>query len=75
MIETMCNLEMCSPPSFLHASTPNDTSRGSYKHVGPTKLTSYVSVQVVLVYFEGCCVKLFSPRGFNYGGVQHGRSG
>jgi hypothetical protein len=35
MIETMCMLEMYFPP-FLYARTPNDTSRGSDPHIGPT---------------------------------------
>jgi hypothetical protein len=50
MIETMCMLEMCFPASFLYARTGtlNDTSRGSDPHIGPTILTQYVSVQVVL---------------------------
>jgi hypothetical protein len=32
MIETMCMLEMYFPPFFGYATTPNDTSRGSYSH-------------------------------------------
>jgi hypothetical protein len=39
MIETMCMLEMCFPPSFLYAITTNDTSGGSDTHSGPTILT------------------------------------
>jgi hypothetical protein len=39
MIETMCMLEMCFPSSFLYATTPNDTSRGSDTHIGSTILT------------------------------------
>jgi hypothetical protein len=39
MIETMCMLEMCFPPSFLYATTPNDTSHESDTHIGSTILT------------------------------------
>jgi hypothetical protein len=39
IIETLCMLEMCFPPPFLYARTPNDTSRGSDSHIGPTILT------------------------------------
>jgi hypothetical protein len=39
MIETMCILEMCFPPSFLYATTPKDTSRGSDTHIESTILT------------------------------------
>jgi hypothetical protein len=41
MIETMCMLEICFPPSFLYVRTPNDTSRESDPHIGPTILTQY----------------------------------
>jgi hypothetical protein len=39
MIKTMCMLEMCFPHSFLYATTPNDTSRGSDTQIGSTILT------------------------------------
>jgi hypothetical protein len=39
MIETMCILEMCFPPSFIYATTPNDTSHVLDAHIGSTILT------------------------------------
>jgi hypothetical protein len=75
MIETMCMLEMCFPPFFLYARTPNDTSHGSDPHIGPAILSRHVSIRAVLGSFEGLCAKSCSLRGFYYGRLHSIRSG
>ena len=75
IIETMCKLEMCFPPSFFDMQVHLIIHLvDQIKILGPLYLHHMFQLERYLGSIKRLCAKSRSPRGFNHGGIHYRRS-